>query len=484
MIDRVEAVLSSSPEHVLLEQARDPNGLRLLLRTGRFGLILLELTGSRPWEDVSSLSQEFPDIPIVAILSRSKPRIIQACKSAGASACLSKNEMSWSALSPLLQRAAASDREAILREGTLAALGAVSAGVAHEMNHRITYIQSSLDLVLEGIEESRVLEEQPRLAPLYELIKKARENAGALREMVLNIKNAGRINAEESRPTLVSQSIESALSLAAPHLLQAARIETNVDSTLVALACPSWITQILLNLLLNAAQAMPKGREREENLIRVIGTRTPGGQVLIEVSDNGVGIANEAVPKIFEPFFSTKEITADQGSGLGLSVCKSLAERMNADIRVQSQPGFGSTFSLILSSAENLSEKPLPNCPDGARVLIIEDDPELGSIMKDVLEANFRCLVCTRGQEALELIQKDEHFDVIISDLMMPDMTGAELYQKITHSHPGLEKKFVFITGGAYTPGTREFLKTVSNVVVEKPFSLNHVRALVRALLS
>ncbi len=252
------------------------------------------------------------------------------------------------------------------------------------------------------------------------------------------------------------------------------------------------LAQVFLNLLVNATHAIDEG-DVEHNEIRVR-TWVDGTDLLVEIRDTGKGIAAENLPRLFEPFFTTKEIGS--GSGLGLSICQSIIESYGGKINVKSEVGKGSSFVVRLpieseksiTSALRATDE-LPSVTPSVRghILVVDDEIHVGKAMKHMLADEHDVVLVTSGSAAKQAIKKKktekETFDVIICDLMMPDVTGMDLYAWLAEKHPDLADKMVFVTGGAFTPRAKEFISSVENPRLEKPFDPKTLKAWLRKMV-
>jgi CheY-like chemotaxis protein len=267
-----------------------------------------------------------------------------------------------------------------------------------------------------------------------------------------------------------------------------ARVNKNYGQVPSVLANESRLGQVFLNLIVNAAQAIPEGRA-DANEIR-LSTRThgPAGEfVLVEVADTGSGIPPAIRHKLFDPFFTTKP--AGVGTGLGLAICHRIVTGLGGDISVTSEVGKGTTFRILLPIAAVREEAPNP--PAAAivtgqrrgRILVVDDEKVVATAVRRVLGDDHDVKVLTSAQEALRRISGGERFDVILCDLMMPVMTGVELHSELARTAPDQAACMVFLTGGAFTPRARAFLDEVPNPRLDKPFELSTLRALVQERL-
>jgi CheY-like chemotaxis protein/anti-sigma regulatory factor (Ser/Thr protein kinase) len=247
----------------------------------------------------------------------------------------------------------------------------------------------------------------------------------------------------------------------------------------------SRIGQVFLNLLVNAAHAVPEGRA-DANSIRVR-AYSEGKGVVVEISDTGVGIPPNVMGRIFDPFFTTKPI--GQGTGLGLAISHEIVRSLGGSITVESTLGAGTTFRVTLpavertgSSAESAATARRP--ATRARVLLIDDEAAVGRAICALLAPEIEVTHVTRGADALAHLDAGDRYDVVLCDLMMPEMSGIELFVELRAKHPALARKVVFLTGGAFTEQAREFLSRTEHPPIEKPFTEGQLRAAIDRVTS
>ncbi|MFS8068521.1 MAG: ATP-binding protein, partial [Byssovorax sp.] len=290
-------------------------------------------------------------------------------------------------------------------------------------------------------------------------------------------------------PVDVEHVLDSAANIVSSEVDHRARLVKDYGGVPRVLANEARLGQVCLNLIVNAAQSIPEGHV-ESNEIRIT-TRSDGrGRVIIEVRDTGEGIAEPLLTHIFEPFFTTKPRSL--GTGLGLSICKDLVERFGGTLTVDSEVGKGSLFRISFPElaestssrvAEVVAERSRavdapPPAPARRRVLVVDDEPRLCAILARLLGGEHDVTTLTNAATAVERIAAGERFDVIFSDLMMPGMSGLELHAELERLVPQQAKRMVFLTGGAFTPRASEFLGTVRNRFLDKPFDYAALSAL------
>jgi len=227
---------------------------------------------------------------------------------------------------------------------------------------------------------------------------------------------------------------------------------------------------------------MPKRRVQANRI--TVRTRTDEeGWAVIEVVDNGTGIEPDRMSRVFEPFFTTKDVS--EGTGLGLSICRNIVREAGGTIDVRSELDRGTTFVVRLP-ASTLTPiarpaKPPPTATPGARasVVVIDDEPLVGRSIRRALRGHD-VQVFTSGEEAIDRLCSEEPFDVVFCDLMMPEVSGMEVFARVREQCPDIASRFVFMTGGAFTAEARAFLKQTPLACLEKPFELRQIRELVR----
>jgi len=263
--------------------------------------------------------------------------------------------------------------EQLARADRLSSLGTLAAGVAHEINNPLTYVMLHLDALKTGISRGDT-------ARAFEHIESAAEGAQRVARIVRDLSVFSRSEQETKQPIDVRKPIGIAINTASHELKHRARIVQDLIDVPPVLASEGRVAQIVLNLLLNAAHAIREGHP-DSNEVRIT-TRSVAGEVHIAVRDTGCGISEEHHKRLFEPFFTTKPV--GEGSGLGLAICHGLVAALGGRIDVESEPGRGSTFTMIVpaaeSRAEQKNERPRGEREPGrARLLFVDDEPAIGA---------------------------------------------------------------------------------------------------------
>ena len=367
----------------------------------------------------------------------------------------------------------------------LTALGVLSAGVAHEINNPLAYVLLNLEYLRQQL--PRLAEDPARLSDLMVRVRDACHGAERVATIVRDLRTFARGDDGTRGPVDLREVIEAAINIAGNTLKQSARIVRDYGESPLVDASANRLEQVFLNLLLNAAQALPNGDpERDEIRIRLYGDQL---RAVAEIVDTGPGVPEQVIGRIFEPFFTTKPVGV--GTGLGLPICRSILAAHGGTIEVESRPSEGATFRIILpasstarGAARRTSSRPLVSLGPRGRVLVVDDEVAVGSTLRLVLQREHDVQLATSGEEALELLAAGSRFHAIVCDLMMPGMTGVDLYEAIRTAHPGLEQRMVFMTGGALLAKTEDFLSRVKNPLLEKPFDVPLVRRTLEKLVA
>nr|WP_255662680.1 ATP-binding protein [Myxococcus sp. RHSTA-1-4] len=379
----------------------------------------------------------------------------------------------------------------------MSGVGTLAAGVAHEINNPLSYVIGNQQFVLERLEpllaeaNGEVTQVQVSfLQSLAEALRDASEGAGRVRHIVRDLKTFSRGDEETTHPLDVRRVLESAVSICHNEVRHRARIRLSLGDVPRVMANEARLGQVFVNLLVNAAQAIPDGHaERHE--IALSSFTDAEGRAVVEVADTGSGIAPEHLKRIFDPFFTTKPVGV--GTGLGLSICHGIISVLGGDIQVESELGKGTRFRVVLPPAPEGAEearrvpppKALAPAPRRARLLVLDDEPLVARGVARILAGEYVAESTSSAQEALERLSHGERFDLMLCDVMMPEMSGAAFFERLAEVAPDQRERVVFITGGAFTPEARAFLESLPpGRCFFKPLAADVLRALVREQLA
>jgi PAS domain S-box-containing protein len=378
----------------------------------------------------------------------------------------------------LLEKLALADR--------MASLGTLAAGVAHEINNPLAYVTANLDMSIEEVDRIGGRVPPDTFRELLNLLGAAKEGADRVRRIVRSLKTLSRTDADASSPIDLTHVLEWAINVAHNEIRHRARLVKSYSEVPLIAADEARLGQVFVNLLVNAAQAIPEG-QADRHEIRVRTHTDERGRAVVEIRDSGQGIPPEHMARIFDPFFTTK---TGYGTGLGLSICHSIVSKLGGEITVESTVGRGTAFRVVLqpatpSAVARAASAPPANAtaPRVGRILVVDDDVIVGRTIARVLRGHD-VRVVTSGRQALDVFAKGERFDVILCDLMMPEMTGMDLYSELARRDKDQAHRMIFITGGAFAPSAKRFLDEVPNETMDKPFQPAKLRALVHQRLT
>lgn len=376
-------------------------------------------------------------------------------------------------------------REALRQSEKLTAMGSLLAGVAHELNNPLAIVMGRASLLEEKCDR------EPELRAEAQRIRQAAERCGRIVRTFLNM---ARSKPSQRGPVSLNEMVR-----AAADMLQYGYRTHNIAQELdlgeglpPVMADSDEIGQVVMNLLINAQQALaghegPRRVRVQSGVEPRRDNREP--RVWLRVEDNGPGVPAAVRQHVFEPFFTTKP--EGLGTGLGLAMSRSLVRAHGGDLMLEAGSALGGAsfrLSLPISGvAEPESAAPALPQPGGslvARVLVVDDEPELSELMREMLEsAGYDVATAESGAVALEMLEL-ARFDAIVCDLRMPDMDGATLWRQVAASHPELDRRLLFVTGDTLSADARGFLKGTGCDSLDKPFSKTDLLTKLAALLA
>jgi PAS domain S-box-containing protein len=350
----------------------------------------------------------------------------------------------------------------------MASVGTLAAGVAHEINNPLAYVVANLEAAAAEI---------GKLAPTsraLEALAEAKEGSERVRKIVQDLKTFSRADDDSRERVDLKSVVVSSLDLAMNEIRHRARLVRDLGDAPRVDANAGKLGQVVVNLLVNAAQAIPEG-DADKHEIRVTTRTAADGHAVLEVRDTGPGMPPEIRRRIFDPFYTTKPV--GEGTGLGLTICHGIVSALGGSIEVESTVGAGAIFRVTLppSSVTDRASRPSAapvstETERRGRVLVVVDEPLIGKSVQLLLSTRHDVVPLTSAREAYDRILSGERWDAVLCDLMMPEMTGMDLYERVEQRMPELARKMVFLTGGAFTPRARAFLERGRNPRVEKPF--------------
>jgi signal transduction histidine kinase len=355
----------------------------------------------------------------------------------------------------------------------MAAIGTLAGGVAHELNNPLASVAANLAFAEERLAALAAGGAAGSADEVAEALRDAREGAERMRAIIRDLQTFSRGDDETPGVVRLEPVLDSCVAMAWSEIRHRARLVKELGELPPVRGAEGRLAQVFLNLILNAAQAIAVGAA-DRNEIRIGARVAADGRVCVEVRDTGAGIAAEHLPRIFDPFFTTKPLGT--GTGLGLSICHGIVSALGGAIEVESAPGKGSTFRVLLPAAAPLA---VPAPHGRPRVLVVDDDALVAAAVRRALASDHDVTVVSSGRAALGLLQAGQTFDAMVSDLLMPELTGMELHAEVTRLEPDLAARTLFMTGGAFTGPARDFAERMGERVLAKPFDVDALRAAV-----
>ncbi|MBI6554616.1 ATP-binding protein [Pseudomonas sp. LY-1] len=383
-----------------------------------------------------------------------------------------------------------SNEEALRQSQKMEAVGQLTGGIAHDFNNMLTGIIGSLELLRRRVSRGKLDD----LDSLIDLGVTSANRAAGLTHRLLAF---SRRQSLDSKPVEINQLVTSMGELLQRSINESIALDMRLSDPLwTAEADPNQLESALLNLVINARDAMPNGgnltvetsnRHLDSVFTAAYGTLQPGDYVELSVSDSGCGIPESVMGRVFDPFFTTKPI--GQGTGLGLSMIYGFARQSGGHVTIHSEVGKGTTVSLFLPRfvgemvvAEAANPARLPFANAGETVLIVEDDPAVRVLISAVLkELGYAFVEASDANTALPIIESDQRIDLMISDVGLPGMNGRQLAEIGRQIRP--ELKVLFITGYAEHAAVRGGFLDPGMQLITKPFTFDLLTAKVREMI-
>lgn len=369
------------------------------------------------------------------------------------------------------------------RANRMSSIGVLAACIAHEVNNPLAYLAGNLAFLDERAKRHAPVDDEHQSA-----LTDALNATERVRTIVAELKHYSREDKESSQTMRPSKVVNEALKIVRNEIRHIAEISMVLENDRVRVAAaPNRLVQVIVNLLLNAAQALSpdqKGRNTIE-----VRTYSDDTQVSIAVIDNGPGIPQELLERVTQPFFTTK--APGDGTGLGLAVCEEIVRQFDGSLVIENNSTGGATVTVRLPIAEKTDRSsgdipavvPTLSTQRG-RILIIDDEPLVRRALMRLLREH-EIVEAESGEGALELLKGDEDFDLILCDVMMPVLSGLDVYARVRDEFAPLDERIVFMTGGAFDPRLQSLMQATANVpVIDKPFDPVHLRQTVHQVIA
>jgi PAS domain S-box-containing protein len=374
-----------------------------------------------------------------------------------------------------MQEEMARQREVMHVSEKMVAMGELLASVSHELNNPLSVVVGQTLLLQETAND-------PKVAARAERIGNAADRCARIVKTFLAMaRQETRDRALADANNMVDLALElTGYSLRGANIDITTRLSTSLPMVNVD---ADQITQVLTNLIVNAEHAL-RQKDEPRRLRLTSSYNEGGGHVVLKVQDNGPGIANEIRRRIFEPFFTTKEV--GEGTGIGLALCHRLVEANGGKIKLFSQPGRGTSFTIRLpvgTGVDAVDATVGDLSAEHVSILIVDDEPEVADLIAEILHLDGHdTAVVHNGQEALRALAEND-FRIILSDLRMPGFDGPWLFSQLQDQRPELVERIAFVTGDTLSTDVSSFLKRAGRPHIEKPITPLEVRELVSDLL-
>ncbi|HVZ73272.1 MAG TPA: ATP-binding protein [Polyangia bacterium] len=382
-----------------------------------------------------------------------------------------------------------------LQAEKLASIGMLAAGVAHEINNPAAFVLANIEALAGHL---RLLQEKVRELPgqvvaglglpdvLFEataILQESKEGMARIHRIVRDLGSFSHVDDDGATTVDVNAALESTLTMLRNEIKYRAKTEREMRATRPVRGNQARLGQVFLNIILNAAQALDEAHAHRN--VVTVRSRDEGDSVVVEICDNGPGISAEVAPRIFDSFFTTKP--RGIGTGLGLPISLGIVRSLGGELTVDSRPGEGATFRVRLPAVAPVASlvtppsevTPAPREFVRRRVLAIDDEALLLKAYRRMLGDTHEVTTALGGLEALRILERDPAFDVVLCDLQMPEMSGMGVHSAVHKRWPALADRFVFVTGGAFSPDAKRFLEESVIAVIQKPFRVEDLLALI-----
>lgn len=400
----------------------------------------------------------------------------------------------------------------LVHSGKLAAIGQIAGGVAHEVSNPATFIMTNSRVLREHIailrakfaklrrlaertdanfEETRIAldalladgEADALLREANEMIDDNLAGIERIASIIAGLRTFSRIEQDDVREVGVNELVDVACNLAYAEIRHRARLIKELRRLPPVAAEPGKLAQVFTTLLVTAAQSIEEGAAGE-NEIRV-STALDGDFVVVTVQDSGAVIPEEVRKSLFQP--SEADRASDQSAGIGLALCSEIVRLHGGTIEFEALPGRGNRFEVRLLAARPQSTHPVivppravrPPSGKRARILVIDDDVGVLRAYGRMLSTRHDVVLAGGGKQGLIVLEQDADFDVILCDVMMPEVDGPMVYEALVERSPELVQRVVFCSGGAFTPRAKQFLASVANPFLSKPIDARALEKLI-----
>ncbi|MFL5271328.1 MAG: ATP-binding protein, partial [Anaeromyxobacteraceae bacterium] len=363
----------------------------------------------------------------------------------------------------------------------LAAVGRLASGVAHEVNNPLAVTLTNLSWALESLRAARAGLAAPPAEEIEGALAEAEGAAQRVAAIVRDLQDFARDRPRDAGIADVVQVVQNVIRLVGHEVRARGRLVVDLpDAPALVAGTSARVGQLVAHLAMHAAVSIAENQP-DANEVR-LSVRADGERVTVEVRDTGRGLDADQLAHVFDPFYAAW--STGEAHGLGLAVCHGLAGALGGEITAESAPGRGSVYRVSLPVATSAARLVLGGARRAAaraRVLVVDDEPLVVASVYRLLSRRFDVVPHTSARHALGLIRAGEHFDAVLCDVMMPELSGAAFHEALRQVNPALAAATIFLTGGAFTTAAHAFLERVPNPRVTKPFDAAELVAAIEA---
>jgi PAS domain S-box-containing protein len=362
----------------------------------------------------------------------------------------------------------------------MVSLSQLAAGIAHEINNPLAYAMGNLSFAIEHLQG--LPDSTPELQTVLAALRDALEGAERVRRTVRDLKMFARPESDRKGPVDVERALRAAISMANMEIRHRARLAVDFDVVPPAHSNESHLAHVFLNLLLSATHALSEG-DAQKNELRITVRHLPSDRVMVEIRCSGPSMPSAAAT--LDPFPMSR---LRESTDVGLALCHRLVQGSGGELSVENASDQGPCFKILLLPAREGAESvvPSPGHRSGrqrARVLVVDDEPRIGSAIARILDPAHDVIAVYTARDAIARLERGEQYDVILCDILMPQMSGYDFYRSLQQIAPQFASRIIFMTAGPFSTRGAQFLDTVPNARLEKPFSPEALRTLVQRTL-
>jgi PAS domain S-box-containing protein len=368
----------------------------------------------------------------------------------------------------------------------MSTIGALTLGIIHEINNPLIWLLSNLQFIKEKIKTfpAQDIKSHQLMASFSQYTDESISGAQKIAQIIHDLKGFSYVEDKNIIPVDITDALNSAIHIVEHEIKQTMKLKKEFCGDMpLLLVSTNRLQQVFMNLIVNAAQSFINPKSPKNLLI--IRTTLEKNSLRIDFTDNGSGIKPENMEKLFIPFFTTKP--KGIGVGLGLSISYSIIIAMGGEISVQSIVNKGTTFSVTLPLSMKASIDPdikiLAKPKTQLKILIVDDLPNILNTLRRLLEEEQIVTVALGGRAALKILEdRGMSFDLVITDINMPDVNGIDLFRYIKKNHPKLASQIIFLTGSISSEKINDFLGSIKNPHLEKPFTPQELTAAIAGI--